>query len=311
MHKRIHLLLLRFVSQKDAVVKTNINVFCGLKSNCPIFIRHPFKVKKVSFSISYIGNLFLNTFNMIIIKPYKHKEYNCKQSSYGYMACLPARILLNAPSGTGKTVALTNLVLDIYKGCFEKIYIFSPTIFIDDNWTVVKKYIDKEMDIKHTDEDPIYFDTFEEKDLKNVIDTQEGIIKYMKEKDYKHLYNICIIIDDWADNEKVVRKNKELIKLFTKGRHWYISTFITSQSYTQISPVVRKNATQLFIFRLRNQKDLDAILEELSGLYDKKTLDKIYRVATNDRHGFLYIDLMESDKKKMFYKNINQRIQVE
>ena len=81
------------------------------------------------------------------------------------MACLPARILLNAPSGTGKTVALTNLVLDIYKGCFEKIYIFSPTIFIDDNWTVVKKYIDKEMDIKHTDEDPIYFDTFEEKDL--------------------------------------------------------------------------------------------------------------------------------------------------
>ena len=35
------------------------------------------------------------------------------------------------------------------------------------------------MDIKHTDENPIYFDTFEEKDLKNVIDTQEGIIKYM------------------------------------------------------------------------------------------------------------------------------------
>ena len=69
---------------------------------------------------------------MINIKPYKHKDYNCKQSSYGYMACLPARILLNAPSGTGKTVALTNLVLDIYKGCFEKI------IFIDDNWTVVK-----------------------------------------------------------------------------------------------------------------------------------------------------------------------------
>ena len=288
-----------------------INVLCGLKSNCPIFTRHPFKVKKVSFSISYIGNLFLNTFNMINIKPYKHKEYNCKQSSYGYMACLPARILLNAPSGTGKTVALTNLVLDIYKGCFEKIYIFSPTIFIDDNWTVVNKYIDKEMDIKHTDEDPIYFDTFEEKDLKNVIDTQEGIIKYMKEKDYKHLYNICIIIDDWADNEKVVRKNKELIKLFTKGRHWYISTFITSQSYTQISPVVRKNATQLFIFRLRNQTDLDAILEELSGLYDKKTLDKIYRVATNDRHGFLYIDLTESDKKKMFYKNLKERIQVE
>ena len=133
----------------------------------------------------------------------------------------------------------------------------------------------------------------------------------MKEKEYKHLYNICITIDDWADNERVVRKNEELIKLFMKGRHWYISTFTTSQSYTQISPVVRKNAIQLFIFRLRNQKDLEAILlEELSGLYDKNTLDKIYRIATDDRHGFLYVDLMQSDKTQMFYKDLHKQIVV-
>lgn len=57
---------------------------------------------------------------MIDIKPYKHKEYNCKQSSYGYMAHLPARILLNAPSGTGKTVALTNLVWTSIKDALRK-----------------------------------------------------------------------------------------------------------------------------------------------------------------------------------------------
>ena len=225
------------------------------------------------------------------------------------MAHLPARILLNAPSGTGKTVALTNLVMDIYKGCFEKIYIFSPTFFIDDNWDAVKKYIEKELDNKHSDEEPIYFETFEEKDLERIIDRQEEVIKWMKKKEYKHLYNICIIIDDWADNE-VVRKNNELIKLFTKGRHWYISTFVTSQSYTQISPVIRKNATQLFVFRLRNQKGLDTILEELSGLYDKDTLRKVYRVATDDKHGFRYVDLMQSDKKKMFMKILHLSVQV-
>ena len=108
----------------------------------------------------------------------------------------------------------------------------------------------------------------------------------------------------------MLRKNKELIKLFTKGRHWYISTFITSQSYTQISPVVRKNATQLFIFRRRNQKDLEAMLEELSGLYDKKTLDKIYRIATDDRHSFLYVDLMQAAKTTMFYIDSNKQIVV-
>ena len=57
-------------------------------------------------------------------------------------------------------------------------------------------------------------------------------------------------------------------------------------------------------------KDLEAILEELSGLYDKNTLDKIYRIATDDRHGFLYVDLMQSDKTKMFYKNLNAQIVV-
>ena len=61
-------------------------------------------------------------------------------------------------------MALTNLVMDIYKGCFEKIYIFSPTIFIDDNWDVVKKYTEKELDVKHSEDDPVYFETFEDKD---------------------------------------------------------------------------------------------------------------------------------------------------
>ena len=48
------------------------------------------------------------------------------------------------------------------------------------------------------------------------------------------------------------------------------------------------------------------MLEELGGLYDKKTWDKIYRVATDDRYGFLYTGLMESGKKKMFYTNRNK-----
>ena len=51
-------------------------------------------------------------------------------------------------------------------------------------------------------------------------------------------------------------------------------------------------------------------MDELSGLYDKKTLDKIYGIATDDRHGFLYVDLMQSDKTKMFYKDLNKQIVV-
>ena len=57
---------------------------------------------------------------MIDIKPYKTKEYISKQSKYEHVGKLPARQILAAPSGVGKTVVLTNLLLDIYRDNFEK-----------------------------------------------------------------------------------------------------------------------------------------------------------------------------------------------
>ena len=46
-----------------------------------------------------------------------------------------------------------------------------------------------------------------------------------------------------------------------------ISTITATQVYRAISPVVRKNITDLCIFRLRNQSDLDAVIEETSAIY--------------------------------------------
>ena len=51
-----------------------------------------------------------------------------------------------------------------------------------------------------------------------------------------------------------------------------ISTITSTQVYKQISPIVRKNMTHLFIYRLRNYADLQAIVEEMSAVYDPKTL---------------------------------------
>ena len=37
-----------------------------------------------------------------------------------------------------------------------------------------------------------------------------------------------------------------------------------------MSPIVRKNITHLFIYRLRNYGDLESIIEEMSAIYDKR-----------------------------------------
>ncbi len=54
-------------------------------------------------------------------------------------------MILLAPSGSGKTVLLSNLLLNIYRGCFESIFVFSPSIDIDKTWEPVKKHQEDDM----------------------------------------------------------------------------------------------------------------------------------------------------------------------
>ena len=73
------------------------------------------------------------------IKPLSVKEYDIKQTKYEVVGKLPIRSVLLGPSGGGKTVLLVNMIMDIYKGLFERVYIFSPSIHVDQTWDVVKK----------------------------------------------------------------------------------------------------------------------------------------------------------------------------
>ena len=78
-----------------------------------------------------------------------------------YSGKLPIRSVILGPSGSGKTVLLSNMILDIYKGCFSRVYIFSPSIEVDYTWVPVKEYIEKEMEVKQSTEEPIYFNHYD------------------------------------------------------------------------------------------------------------------------------------------------------
>ena len=75
------------------------------------------------------------------------------------MSNLPCRSVINAASGSGKTVLITNLILDVYRGCFSRIYIFPPSSDIDDTWLRVKQCIASEQ--TSTEDEQIYFDEFD------------------------------------------------------------------------------------------------------------------------------------------------------
>ena len=249
--------------------------------------------------------------NIPKIEPIKVQEFEVKQSKYEMAGKLPTRAIICAPSGGGKTVLLSNLILDVYRGCFSRVYIFSPSIDIDYTWAPVKKYIEHDMKAVETDEDKFYFSEYDPIALDNIIETQHKITNYMKKHKYKTLFQILIVIDDFADDPSFTRHSKLLHQLYVRGRHNSISTITSTQKYNVIAPIVRVNATQLYVFRLRNYKDLEAIVEELSAVTDKKTLLDIYHTATSEPFSFLFVNLMSHDKNKMFHIKFEKTITIE
>ena len=54
-------------------------------------------------------------------------KYHSKQSKEEDVPLLPMRSLIIGPSASGKTYLLNDLITNIYKNCFERVYIFSQS----------------------------------------------------------------------------------------------------------------------------------------------------------------------------------------
>ena len=116
------------------------------------------------------------------------------------------------------------------------------------------------------------------------MDLHYTVIEYQKTHDHKQLFQIAIFINDFAESQEFLRNSKMLHALYTKGRHANISTITSVQMYKSLAPIIRKNATAMFIFRLRNYGDMEVILDELSTLAN--TIQRIYTIATEQTRNF-------------------------
>ena len=120
--------------------------------------------------------------NYPIIKPIKTKEFTTKQSHYKHCGKLPMRAVILGPSGSGKTVLLQNMILDIYKDCFSRVYIFSPSINVDMTWEPVKHYIEDKLRLKENKDEQFYYDHYDPQALEDIIKVQHKISEYQKNK---------------------------------------------------------------------------------------------------------------------------------
>ena len=123
------------------------------------------------------------------LKLFPTAEYTSKQPRDPIVPRVPCTGIFLGPSKSGKTVALISAILDQYmtsggESVFERIYIFSPSIEIDDSWKPVKEFIEHRMGV-NTEREQVYFDKWDEGALRGIIEQQKKITRKTKEMGQK------------------------------------------------------------------------------------------------------------------------------
>ena len=110
-----------------------------------------------------------------------------------------------------------------------------------------------------------------------------------------------MLIDDMISDSNVFNKKQDnlLTTLFFMGRHFGISLIITSQKYHSIPSGMLSNASQLILFRLKTQREIDSFYDSITQ-YDN--LEERYKYATSEQYSFLIVTWQHQNATKVSSK---------
>ena len=211
-----------------------------------------------------------------------------------------------APSGQGKTTTLISILLGPYAKVFDEVHVFSPSVDIDSAWDPVREFA---KGLKASS----FNSEWDEKALHEIMAAQKATIKELKlAKSKKPLPQCLTIIDDFADRPDIMHSAGNILtSLFIRGRHFGSSCWLSSQKLTAISTVARVNFRFMLVWRLRNQREVLSLMEELSAVYPIDILHQMYETAIGDEdHSLWYINMV-AKKDDMFHIRFEHKMQLE
>ena len=195
---------------------------------------------------------------------------------------LPFRMCIVAPSGSGKTNFLVNL-LHLFscgeKGTFQTINI-----------------------ITRNKDEPLYrwiSSKCEQITIKEGLSNTPQLDKF--DKDFNHL----VVWDDL-----VLSKDLTMVEqYYIRARKLNVSVIFISQSYFKIPKVIRNNCSYMVLLKLSGQREVNIILSEFGLGITKEELVSIYEYATAEKLQPLVID-MEASPSERFRKGISEIIAI-
>ena len=218
----------------------------------------------------------------------------------------PCRCIITGPSNVGKSVFLTNLILNI-KSEYNKIYIYSPSLHQDLYQKLIKcfsNYIPIHIIsniLNEEDIDVVIQEIVDNKDFEKSnteIETFDNIeeLRYLQE--YEN--NSIIILDDL--NEKEINNDKKQ-SMFKRGRHNNLSIFIISQDYYELPKrTIRANGNIFHLFKTNNYLDVRNIYQDKASMDMTLNEFKYFTsICWNEKYQPLTID-MTKDKHMGRYR---------
>jgi ABC-type dipeptide/oligopeptide/nickel transport system ATPase subunit len=197
-----------------------------------------------------------------------------------------------APTGSGKSVLISNIVRKFYYKQFDKVYFCSSNVS-DDN-----KIYDNAYNSIEFDETRIFQDIND--DIVNYIKMDIETDDDFDKKDFRTLLIIDDLITSIAN-----RKNKEVIKFILKSRHIKCSIIMISHKYNMLPTIIRNNLTDIIIFRTKSKQEIETIYKGIIDLEIDKFFD-FYKYSTNEPFNFLYVKLNKNPQ--LYYHNFTEQL---
>lgn len=183
--------------------------------------------------------------------------------------------------GQGKTSLITNLVKNVFKRCFNKIYVFIPY-----NSRVS---IDNDIYGKGLPDDQL-FDTLTEE---NLLDVYERVKETSNEGKYS-----LILIDDFQAQLKDPNIIKVLEKIITKMRHLRTTIFLLQQNFQALDKKLRELVSNLIMFNV-GKSQLTKVFDEVIQL-DKSKYNDLIDLAFVDRNDWICYNNNSKNIYRMF-----------
>jgi hypothetical protein len=212
--------------------------------------------------------------NDMNIEPLK-EDYVDEELEYPLPA-IPFLWLWLAKRGSGKTTAMINLLIKWLKGVFHVVYIFCPTFYADSKWRYIK--LGKDQVFRKYDEDSV----------RDILEAQIELIELVGKKKAP---NILMIFDDLASDPKAFSSvdRNALTEIAFLGRHYKVSSLLTSQKIKAMPKNVRTQADAVVAFRLPNEPEYKVFQEEYCQIYPP-LFKQFYDTITKDKaYDFMYI----------------------